>query len=161
VITIQRLSPADAVRFRTIRLASLQDAPDAFGSTYADAAKRTLEGWAEQLTTLPTFVAVLAGEDVGVARGGVDHDRKDSAYLLSMWVAPKARGKGAGDALVDAVVGWAKASGFTRVVLDVADHNRPAIALYARKGFVPTGETGALPPPREHVLEHRRALTLR
>jgi len=29
-----------------------------------------------------------------------------------------------------------------------------------RMGFEQTGETGSLSPPREHVMEHRRALYL-
>jgi len=49
---------------------------------------------------------------------------------------------------------------FTRMELDVADKNANAVALYERWNFRPTGETGSLPAPRAHVLEHRRALML-
>jgi ribosomal protein S18 acetylase RimI-like enzyme len=45
-------------------------------------------------------------------------------------------------------------------VLDVGARNAPARRLYERHGFVPTGRTGSLPPPREHVPEVEMELDL-
>jgi ribosomal protein S18 acetylase RimI-like enzyme len=156
-----RLTPDEPQRLREIRLRALRDAPDAFGSTLAENEGRPRSIWVRQLTELPTFVAVVDGEDVGMVRGARDEaDPDDVAWLLSMWVAPEARGRGIGSALVDALTGWARSERFRRVLLDVADDNHAAIGLYAGKGFVPTGRTGALPPPRQHVSEHERVLEL-
>jgi GNAT superfamily N-acetyltransferase len=157
---IQRLRRGEGERLRALRLRALRDAPDAFSGTFEEAASRPLSSWGQQLIELPTFVAVLASDDVGMARGGPYQGRPGAAILLSMWVAPEARGRGVGEALLDAVVAWARAEGFARLLLDVADTNTPAVSLYARKGFRPTGATGALPPPREHILEHEMALEL-
>lgn len=157
---IQRLTHDEGDRLRALRLASLRDAPDAFGATIDETAARPPGSWRRQLVDLATFVAVADGVDVGLVRIGPFTEDPRAAMLISMWVAPAARGRGAGDALIAAAVDWARAQGFARVVLDVGDHNAPAIALYARNGFEPTGETGSLPPPREHVREHRRALVL-
>ncbi len=77
-----------------------------------------------------------------------------------MWVAPHARGQGIGAALIDAVIDWGKAAGYKRLILDISDSNDFAITLYTHKGFKPTGATGHLPPPREHILEHEMALDL-
>jgi ribosomal protein S18 acetylase RimI-like enzyme len=77
-----------------------------------------------------------------------------------MWVAPEARGQGVGNALIDAVIEYARSSGAIRLLLDVGDHNQQAIALYARKGFKPNGQTGSLPAPRNHIREHQRELRL-
>ena len=77
-----------------------------------------------------------------------------------MWVAPEARRKGVGGALVDAVIEWARSAGVKRLLLDVADNNAPAIALYIQKGFQPNGEVSTFPPPREHIREHQRELRL-
>jgi len=55
----------------------------------------------------------------------------------------------------------ARGEGRSRIVLDVADGNAAAVRLYESRGFARTGVTGTLPPPREHVLEHQRALELR
>jgi GNAT superfamily N-acetyltransferase len=159
-VEIERLTPEDGERLRSIRLSALRDAPDAFGSTFEETASRPAESWRTQIAELATFVVTIGGEDVALARGTHYEGKPGAAILLSMWVAPGQRGKGVGEALVDAVADWARSMGFTRLLLDVADENGPAIALYARMGFEPTGETSALPFPREHILEHERALEL-
>jgi GNAT superfamily N-acetyltransferase len=157
---IVRLGPEDWERLRRVRLRALRDAPLAFGSTLDETAARPREVWVSQLRELPTWVAATSHADVGLVRGGRDHDAPTRAWLLSMWVAPEARGRGVGDALVRSVVGWARDAGFVELRLEVGDLNAPAIQLYARHGFVPTGATSALPPPREHVTEHERVLPL-
>jgi len=98
------------------------------------------------------------GEDVGLVRGACDDLQPDAAWLISMWVSPEVRGQGVGEALIDAVVEWARVSGARRVLLAVGDHNQSAIALYARKGFEPNGTIGSLPTPRSHIREHQREL---
>lgn len=158
---LQRLTDRDVARLRAIRLRSLREAPDAFGSTYERAEQRTDDEWAQALRDLPTFVVRDAEADLGMVRCGADSKGRDAAWLISMWVAPEARGRGVGDRLIEAVVGWARENGYPRVLLDVADENAPAVALYARHGFEPTGEVGTLPAPREHVTEHRRERAVR
>ena len=158
--TIIRLAAREGLRLRAIRLRALAEAPDAFASTHGQAAALPPDSWAAQLREMPTFVAVVAGEDVGIVRGARDDSRADAAWLISMWVAPEVRGQGVGEALIDAVVEWARATGARRLLLDVGDHNQPAIALYARIGFEPNGTTGSLPAPRSHIREHQRELRL-
>ncbi|MDJ0521329.1 MAG: GNAT family N-acetyltransferase [Planctomycetota bacterium] len=160
-IEIQRLRPDESERLRRIRLRSLAEAPDAFGSTLEETAARPPASWDAQLRNLPTFVATGPDGDVGIVRSAVDGEDPTHGWLISMWVDPAVRGRRIGERLIDAVIGWARERGLQRLQLDVGDGNGPAIALYARKGFEPTGETSALPPPREHLREHRRALGLR
>ena len=161
---IEQLTSDEAERLRAIRLRSLRDAPRAFASTFEQTAAQPPESWRQQLRDLATFVAVSEGQDVGIVRGAapgvVPGAPPDLAMLISMWVAPEARGKGVGGALVDAVIDWARAQGLTRVRLEVVDDNAPAIALYARKGFVQTGPSVRCAPPREHLREHERTLEL-
>jgi ribosomal protein S18 acetylase RimI-like enzyme len=60
--------------------------------------------------------------------------------LISMWVAPFARGHGVGDAAVSCVLAFAETvRGGRPVVLSVKTLNGPAIALYRRHGFVDVG----------------------
>jgi len=143
-----------------LRLRALREAPDSFDTTSEEAARWAPEAWDRQLRQLATFVATGDGGDLGLVRGAL-HDRlPDAGYLISLWVAPDARGRGVGSALVDAVVRWAEAKGLSRLFLDVGEKNEAAIAFYSRKGFVPTGEAGTLPPPREHVREIQLAISL-
>ena len=156
---IERLSSTEWRRLKRIRLAALKDAPDAFGTTLKAAKELPDEAWRQQAEDLPTFIAVVDGVDVGIARGATGESTSD-AYLISMWVSPAMRGERVGERLVTAVVEWARAAGFKKILLDVADENLAAIALYERLGFEATGETSVYPPPRSHITEHRRALML-
>lgn len=159
---MRRAVVADWERVRAIRLRALGDAPDAFGMTLAEELDRSEASWKARLDDpgIATFLATSGDRDVGLVVGGRWDDEPDAAGLFAMWVAPEARGTGVGGALVDAVVGWARDLGRRRLLLDVADGNEPAIRLYASRGFDPTGVVGSLPPPRQHVPEHQRALTL-
>jgi GNAT superfamily N-acetyltransferase len=158
--TIDRLGVGDGARLRAIRLRALSDAPEAFGTTLAEAVARPAEDWDSQLEQLATFIAAAGGDDVGLVRGARHDGIADAGYLISMWVAPEHRRRGIGSALAGAVVQWARTGGLRRVFLDVGERNVPAIALYAHQGFVPDGAIGTLPPPREHVREIRMVLTL-
>lgn len=160
VIRIHLLTPSDWHRFRHLRLRSLEDAPDAFGSTYESVARRPDSDWPRMVEEIPTFVAEVDGEDVGLVRCADDHTEADTAWLISMWVAPEVRGRGVGDRLVREVLEVAAKAGYAQVCLDVADHNDTAIALYERHGFEPTGEVTRMLPPREHITEHRRTRSL-
>lgn len=150
---IERLAEHQWSRLRATRLAALKDAPDAFGSTYEACLAWPPARWQEQLRTLPTFVAVADGTDVGMVRGAEVEHELSLAYLISMWVAPQARRQGVGAALVDAVVDWALSLAKTDLYLDVRHHNQAATALYERKGFHPTGKTTPAPPPNDHLIE--------
>ena len=112
------------------------------------------------LEEVATFVATKNGFDCGLVRCAADEDRDGAAWLISMWVAPEARRAGVGDQLVRAVIDFARACGYERLYLDVADENAPAIGLYAKHGFEPTGEATLMPPPRDHISEHRRVRNL-
>jgi ribosomal protein S18 acetylase RimI-like enzyme len=159
-VTIAQLSPEEWVRLKAIRLRALADAPAAFGTTVQDASTWPMERWQAQCRTIPTFVAAAGGFDVGMVRCVRDAERADTGWLISMWVAPEVRRQNVGGALVDRVIEWANANGLSRLLLDVADQNGEAIALYESRGFRPNGETGTMPPPREHIREHRRELLI-
>ena len=158
--TIELLAAGAGSRFRAIRLRSLREAPDAFATTYEDAAAWPLDSWDRQLEQFPTFVATADGVDVGIVRGALHDEAAAIGYLISMWVAPDVRRRGIGSALVDAVITWARTQGLRRLLLDVSAENTSAIAFYTGKGFTPTGEAGTLPPPRQHIREIQLGLTL-
>lgn len=146
--------PDDWAIFRRVRLAALQDAPLAFGSSYEREVEADEAGWRKRLAGRAQFVAELEGKVAGTA-GGIHQD----AYvaLISMWVAPWAREKGLGEALVNAVLGWARGEGRDEVRLWVVVDNPAARRLYARCGFVPTGATQPVNPGETRIeLEMQR-----
>ena len=160
MIEVQQLNTHEAKRLRHIRLAALRDAPYAFGTTFSNALSWSTADWLEQLHTTPTFIAVLNGADCGLVRSLTHPEKAHVAELISMWVAPQARGKGVGGALIKTVIDWSRDKGYKLLSLDVSEGNRFAIALYERYGFKATGVTNCFPLPREHIKEYEMALNL-
>jgi len=73
------------------------------------------------------------GSHVGcIALRRLDHQ---SCEVKRLFVLPEVRGQGLGEALVAALIETARALGYTEIILDVGDYQRPARALYARCGF--------------------------
>jgi GNAT superfamily N-acetyltransferase len=137
---VRRVGPAEAARYRELRLRSLQDAPAAFGSTYAREVALPEAEWAARLARAATFVAEDDGGSwLGTAAGLPAGPDDPAVHLVGMWVAPDARGTGAGRLLVAAVLDWAATTGARAVRLTVVDDNAAARNLYARMGFRETG----------------------
>jgi ribosomal protein S18 acetylase RimI-like enzyme len=160
-IDVERAGPGAWRRYKRLRLGALADAPDAFFTRYEDEADKPEEHWRQRLTSgAVTLIASLAGEDAGLAVVAAHSDHPGDAGLFSVWVHPQARSRGVGDALTTHAIAVARERDFTRLVLEVSDHNAGAIRMYARFGFEPTGASGHMPAPREHITEHERALAL-
>lgn len=67
----------------------------------------------------------------------------DEAELLTIAVAPKAQGRGSGRSCLERFVEACRDRGATRIFLEVAAGNGPALALYATAGFLETGRRRA------------------
>jgi GNAT superfamily N-acetyltransferase len=129
VVSVRAIEVGEWALWRSLRLAALREAPEAFTSSYDDWATADEARWRQRLEGWLNLVASLDGEHVGMASGKVG----DPVLLTSLWVAPNARGRGVGDVLVDGVVRWAAPRS---VVLGVEAGNECARALYLRHGFV-------------------------
>ena len=136
---VRRLGNDEWARLREIRLLALRDAPDAFETTAEEAERLAESDWRERLEGRAAFVAEAGGALVGLVSGIPSH-HAGQAEVISMWVQAEWRGQGAGDELVEAVIAWAIAEGFTGLRLWVTDGNERAERLYARHGFTRTGE---------------------
>jgi GNAT superfamily N-acetyltransferase len=148
---VQRLGENDWALFREIRLRSLLDSPEAFGSTYGAESSQTERAWRDWVAgrwrggVSVVFVGYADdGTPVGTATGAEYEAEPGIGHLYAMWVAPDARGAGVGRALLDAVADWARARGCDRLILTVTESNGTARRFYAARGFVDTGEREAL-----------------
>ncbi len=90
------------------------------------------------MTDRTRLVAESAGEPAGTVSGG-DGEVTGAAAMTAMWVDPRFRRQGVGDALVKAIVSWARAGGYEEMILWVTAANPGAERLYERNGFVRTG----------------------
>lgn len=139
-IEVRRLTPADAARYREIRLVGLKNNPEAFGSTFATESLKPMSSFAERLRSSAVFGAFRGVELLGIA-GFAFHEGVKEAHkglLWGMYVRPDARKSGVGRRLVEAVIDFARRH-VEILQLNVVSDNEPARRLYARLGFVEYG----------------------
>ena len=150
-ITVVQVREEDWESHRDLRLEMLLDAPEAFWSRHSDLVGRDESFWrsaaAQGLTLQARDGADRAVGTLTVAlsvrpEGEDDPAAVPTALVLAVYVRPEARGRGASDALLRAAetVGR-EAFAAQRLVLHVSELNDPALALYARHGYIPTGRT--------------------
>jgi GNAT superfamily N-acetyltransferase len=139
----RRLAPEDWETLRAVRLRALADAPEAFSSTIERELAFDEATWRSRCVTSAQFVAEGGGEVCGIA-AGFGPSEAGEWQLVSMWVAPQARRRGVGAALVQLVIGHVRDEGARSLDLWVADDNAGARLLYERLGFAATGERDQL-----------------
>ena len=140
-VQITRVGPSDWERFRAMRLASLEDAPEMFGSTLDRERAFTEEEWRRRAGRPVSFFASRDGRDIGLA--GV-YEVDGTWCVMGMWITPSSRGTGVVDALTRACESFVRDAGSTAVSLGVMEDNAPGISAYRRLGYQFTGH-------REHV----------
>jgi len=64
--------------------------------------------------------------------------RDECGYIHDLLVVDAARGRGAGEALLEAAIDWLRKRGMPRIVLGTAAQNEHARRLFQRRGFRPT-----------------------
>ncbi|WP_299494455.1 GNAT family N-acetyltransferase [uncultured Shewanella sp.] len=155
-LNVRVLKKEDWLTYRALRLLSLQDSPDSFGSTYGSEIKFSNEEWLSRLEldnrakyALP-LMAELNGVAVGLAFGVLHHPFDKTAHIYQMWVSPSVRGQGVGSLLLNKIIVWAKGCDVDYLCLAVTTVNLGAIYLYKTTGFESYGsleklrETSAL-----------------
>ena len=143
-LEIRTLSPDDWRVWRELRISALTLAPEAYNSKLAEWTGNgdVEQRWRDRLASVAlNYAAFVHNRPAGLASATAPDETRTS-HLISMWVEPFARGRtaaaglGVSDALVEAVVAWARSNGAARVMLDTAHENKRARSLYRRHGFV-------------------------
>jgi ribosomal protein S18 acetylase RimI-like enzyme len=148
---IKRIRPDQADVLRSLRLAGLEESPDAFGRRYAEVSSRPPAYWDEHVqhyatsVDSATFVLYRAGKPVGMTGAYLDGGRRDHAYICNMWVEPDFRRGGAGGRLVDTATRWLADQGAERINAWVGETNTTALRFYQTLGFVITDQVRPMP----------------
>jgi ribosomal protein S18 acetylase RimI-like enzyme len=150
MIALEPITALNLAIFRDVRLRALQDAPLAFGSTYARESQLSDEEWLQRVTRWNGergigYVAMDGGCGCGIAGSFLDEEDGTRAHLISMWTAPTHRQCGIGRRLVNEIAGWARLRGAETLHLMVTSSNEPAMLFYQRLDFSQTGRTEPYP----------------
>jgi len=139
-LQIRRLMPANAARYRELRLEGLRCNPEAFGSTYETESVQPLSSFSKRLAGSAVFGAFRGAELLGIAGFAVRNGLKEAhkGLLWGMYVRPDARKAGVGRRLVEAVIDFARQR-VELLQLSVVSDNEQARRLYASLGFVEYG----------------------
>lgn len=159
-IHIRPLEVSDAQHYRTVRLRALREEPAAFGSSYEEQVDSPLSFFEDRIR--PTERRITLGAFDGEALVGMVTFLRESGLkdqhkgaIIGMYVAPEARGRGVGRALLLAAIDRARAMpGLEQIQLGVVTRNTAARALYLSLGFVVYGtEPHALKLPDGDYLD--------
>ncbi|HEX5422776.1 MAG TPA: N-acetyltransferase [Candidatus Acidoferrales bacterium] len=139
-ISVRRLFAEDAAALRELRLESLRLHPEYFGADLEAEEAMSVEDMTARMATGLSFGGFVDGQLAGLVVFVKPNRRKTghTGELGAMYVRANARGKGLGDALVEAVVAYATGK-VEQVKLTVNAENKHAIALYERHGFKEIG----------------------
>ncbi|MFN3720849.1 MAG: GNAT family N-acetyltransferase [Rhizobium rhizophilum] len=134
---IRLLSADDAPVFREIRLAGLQNHPEAFGADIEDESSRSVEWFADRLRNSAVFGGFNEARElcglIAVARSESPKTRH-SASIWGMYVKAAYRGTGLSASLLNVAVTYAFEHCST-VRLAVVESNHAARRLYSKAGF--------------------------
>lgn len=141
---VRALTPQDGEEFRNLRLRALGEHPEAFATSVAEEASRSPQETALRLASAArrvTYGAYVEEGLVGFATvvGGDREKQRHRATLSGMYVAPEARGRGIGRALLERVVATAREWEVTHIGVSVTVGNSEARRLYRAAGFVTYG----------------------
>jgi ribosomal protein S18 acetylase RimI-like enzyme len=143
MIEVRLLTPDDAATFRDIRLRALREEPTAFTSSLEEFSPQTLDKIAARFRSDPAESFMLgAFQDqklVGLAGFYRETQLKQRhrGHIISLYVAPEARGQGIGRALMNEAIRRVRnIDGVERLLLGVMTTQIAAQQLYESLGFV-------------------------
>lgn len=143
-ILLRPMGAADLAAYKALRDGALAERPEAFTSDAQTELRRPPETYLARFAGPAddgwpiTFTAWQAGQLIGAATCERDARVKvsHSGKIVGMMVAPPARGRGVGRALLQACIERARERGLLMLTLSVTSGNAAAIELYVNMGFV-------------------------
>lgn len=138
-VKIVGLTPDLWELYKSIRLRALCEAPQAFARSYAEEKDYPQERWKQRASNPYGFIALENGVPLGTMAAFIQEPT--TAYIVGVFVAHEARGRGIGSRLLSAVLGKLKQDPTLKTVkLTVNREQTAAVRLYEKFGFVVTGE---------------------
>ncbi|GAB2776195.1 hypothetical protein GCM10027020_31800 [Nocardioides salsibiostraticola] len=139
-IEIRLLGVNEWQLYRTVRLAALEDAPDAFVARFEDEASYDDDYWSERMTRAHRVIAERKGEPVGVVSLGLHNDDPETGEVFGLWTSPGARGERIARGLVETAAQKAATDGHRFLYFWAGSDNPSAVGFASSYGFRPTAE---------------------
>jgi ribosomal protein S18 acetylase RimI-like enzyme len=143
-VLIREAKPADATRYRELRLNALLDSPTAFSADYQLNLRHPMSFWESRLTFDEYGIIFLAEHEnalIGMTgiRKGESPKTKHGAYVWGVYICPEWRGLHLAEALIRTCADWARERDVVILKLGVMANNESAIRCYKRYGFTVYG----------------------
>ena len=136
-IEITKAGAEAAQRLRSLRLAALKDAPDAFGAKHEDELLISDSQWQDRLKYTYWCFVVADGVDIGLlAVDKADKDRNSDCWLSSWWISDAFRGQGVAQLMMEWVIKLSRENDWKIIGLGVWPENLRARSAYKKLGFV-------------------------
>ena len=147
VITVRSLAADEGLLLKQLRLAALQESPDAFSPTFEAANLHDDDYWKQSArktvaaAQFDIFIAEIDCLPIGLVSGQVSGkaDETQTGHIGMMWADPNVRGSGVGRQLLNHVMDYLRELDCRTIELTVTETNQGAINLYESTGFVFTG----------------------
>ncbi|MGA0866520.1 MAG: GNAT family N-acetyltransferase [Candidatus Nanopelagicaceae bacterium] len=138
---VKELNPDQWQRLRALRLASLNESPEAFGGD-PDAEEMWGESeWRAKFEQFTYLAGVMGNRDIAVLSvENLEGDFGATCWVGGCWVHPEFRGKGVMRRLINYLDEHARERGWTIQGLGVFADNIDAIESYEQIGFERMGE---------------------
>jgi ribosomal protein S18 acetylase RimI-like enzyme len=146
---IRELGPGDAEAYKSLRLKALSEHPEAFGQSFEEAKKQTIEEIRREIMGWQSAggFALAAFKEGGSISGMIALGRskfekmRHRGHVWGVYVDPSTRGQGIATKLFDDIISRASNSpGLVQLDIEVVTENRVAFDLYRKIGFVVVGE---------------------
>ncbi len=142
-VRVRALGSQDWQTYRELRLAALQEAPQAFSNTFAQEAAFDEELWRTRMARSARLVATASAVPVGIVSVGQAPD-PEVAELFGMWVVPQWRGAGVAWRLTEAAAEHARQTKHRMLQAWVSTENGRAVAFFSSYGFRPSDQRRAM-----------------
>lgn len=139
-ITVRALTEDEWETYREVRLAALEESPDAFVASHDDEAAEPEQFWRDRMERSHRLLAEADGDKVGVVSigGAPEESSPDVGQLFGLWVDPEWRGRSVAATLVREAAAYGRDQGLRRLFYWVGTDNARGVAFASSFGFRPT-----------------------
>ena len=139
-ITLNKATLEDWKDYRKIRLEALKNDPVYFGSSYEEEVQLSEKQWKYRICNSNSVIFLVYDDKTPVGLSVIHYESKVKlqhlAYIYSVYVTKKFRGKGISKLLMDSILNDVKKNKMIKKIkLNVESTNKPAISLYKKYGF--------------------------